>query len=327
MKLQQQQHELDQGHQLDPSGLTISHTHNDSSPNLNHSHEDLHHQHQHKDQLLRQSRLWSVLPHDLEVKAALDECLGDIYHFTSSAPNSITNSRYSTASHDDTKSVYDHHHGQFEGSVDQDYDAYHDYQAPLPSPPLLKVVVPTTTVTTAVADAVLDHDKPAASSPQQLYQQLLSSSPTSLPPVASSAESTKSLSIASVLPPPVAFPVVDQKGDICAEATEDLDSKDLPPVLLLPGQQEDLVEQRPRAITIKRASTDVVDKKFLNGLFAGTLAKWTNPTSITAPVPPITITTSAMASTTSPVLRRMNVGRGRAVQSGDLADMDPFWDF
>ncbi|KAF8926213.1 hypothetical protein BGZ47_002852 [Haplosporangium gracile] len=337
-QLQQQQHELDQGHQQDPSGLTISHnhshshTHSDNSlnhnPNHNHSHGDLYRQHQHKYQHLRQSSLWSVLPHDLEVKAALDECLGDIYHFTSSAPNSITNSRYSTTSQDDTKSVYDnHHHDQFEGSVDQDCDAYHDYQAPLPSPPLLKVVAATTIVTAAVADAILDHDKLAASSPQQLYQQLLSSSPTSLPPVTSSVESTKSLSIASVLPPPVAFLVVDQKDDICAEVTEDLDSKDLPSVLLLPGQEEDLIEQYPRIITIKRTSTDVVDKKFLNGLFAGTLSRWTNPTPTTAPVPPIIITASAIASTTSPVLRRMNVGRGRAAQSGDLVDMDPFWDF
>ena len=274
---------------------------------------------------MRQSRLWPVLPYDLEVKAALDECLGDIYHFTSSAPNSITNSRYSTrTSHDDTKSVY-----QYEGPMEEGCDIYHEYQAPLPSPPLLKGVVATTTVTIAVADAVrLDQDKSSApSSPQQLYQQLSSSSS----PVASSAESTKSLLIASTLPPPpVAFLVLDQKNPIrAAEVVEDPDSKDPPSVLLLPSQQqEDLIEQYPRAMTVKRASTtEVVDKGFLNGLFAGTLSWWTKPTSTTAPVPPIVITTSAMASTTSPMLRHVNRNRGRAAQSGDLVDMDPFWDF
>ncbi|KAF9275074.1 hypothetical protein BGZ88_002574 [Linnemannia elongata] len=315
--------ELDQGHhQQDPSGLTISHTISD-----NNSHSDSHGDqlHQHKDQHLRQSRLWSVLPYDLEVKAALDECLGDIYHFTSSAPNSVTNSRYSTrTSHDDTKSVY-----QYEGPMDEGCDIYHDYQAPLPSPPLLKGVVATTTVTTAVVDAVrLDqHKSSTTSSPQQLYQQLLSSSP----PASSSRESTKSLLIASTSPPPpVAFHVLDQNDTIrSAEITDDLDSKDLPPVLLLPGQQQEgLIEQYPRAMTVKRASTtEVVDKGFLNGLFAGTLSRWTQPTPTTAPVPPIIITTSAMASTTSPLLRHMNRGRGRAAQSGDLVDMDPFWDF
>ncbi|KAG0071086.1 hypothetical protein BGZ90_012390, partial [Linnemannia elongata] len=315
--------ELDQGHyQQDPSGLTISHTISD-----NNSHSDSHGDqlHQHKDQHLRQSRLWSVLPYDLEVKAALDECLGDIYHFTSSAPNSVTNSRYSTrTSHDDTKSVY-----QYEGPMDEGCDIYHDYQAPLPSPPLLKGVVATTTVTTAVVDAVrLDqHKSSTTSSPQQLYQQLLSSSP----PAASSRESTKSLLIASTSPPPpVAYHVHDQNDTIrSAEVTDDPDSKDLPPVLLLPGQQQEgLIEQYPRAMTVKRASTtEVVDKGFLNGLFAGTLSRWTQPTPTTAPVPPIIITTSAMASTTSPLLRHMNRGRGRAAQSGDLVDMDPFWDF
>ncbi|KAF9328630.1 hypothetical protein BGZ91_000918, partial [Linnemannia elongata] len=317
------QQELDQGHyQQDPSGLTISHTISD-----NNSHSDSHGDqlHQHKDQHLRQSRLWSVLPYDLEVKAALDECLGDIYHFTSSAPNSVTNSRYSTrTSHDDTKSVY-----QYEGPMDEGCDIYHDYQAPLPSPPLLKGVVATTTVTTAVVDAVrLDqHKSSTTSSPQQLYQQLLSSSP----PAASSRESTKSLLIASTSPPPpVAYHVHDQNDTIrSAEVTDDPDSKDLPPVLLLPGQQQEgLIEQYPRAMTVKRASTtEVVDKGFLNGLFAGTLSRWTQPTPTTAPVPPIIITTSAMASTTSPLLRHMNRGRGRAAQSGDLVDMDPFWDF
>ncbi|KAF9550529.1 hypothetical protein EC957_000203 [Mortierella hygrophila] len=308
--------ELDE--EQDPSGLTISHTIND-----NISHSDSHgDKHQLKDQHV--SRLWPVLPYDLEVKAALDECLGDIYHFTSSAPNSAANSRYSTrTSHDDAKSVY-----QYEGPMDEGCDVYHDYQAPLPSPPLLKDVVATTTVTTAVADAVrMDQDKSsAASSPQQLYQQLLSSSP----PVASSAGSTKSLLIASTLPlPPVAILVLDRKEPIrAAEVTEDLDSKDLPPVLLLSGQQEDLIEQYPRAMTVKRASTtEVLDKGFLNGLFAGTVSRWTRPTPTTAPVPPIMITTSAMASTTSPLLRHVNRGRGLAAQSGDLADMDPFWDF
>lgn len=317
------QQELDQGHhQQDPCGLTISHTISD-----NNSHSDSHGDqlHQHKDQHLRQSRLWSVLPYDLEVKAALDECLGDIYHFTSSAPNSVTNSRYSTrTSHDDTKSVY-----QYEGPMDEGCDIYHDYQAPLPSPPLLKGVVATTTVTTAVVDAVrLDqHKSSTTSSPQQLYQQLLSSSP----PASSSRESTKSLLIASTSPPrPVAFHVLDQNDTIrSAEVTDDLESKDLPPVLLLPGQQQEgLIEHYPRAMTVKRASTtEVVDKGFLNGLFAGTLSRWTQPTPTTAPVPPIIITTSAMASTTSPLLRHMNRGRGRAAQSGDLVDMDPFWDF
>lgn len=317
------QQELDQGHhQQDPSGLTFRHTISD-----NNSHSDSHGDqlHQHKDQHLRQSRLWSVLPYDLEVKAALDECLGDIYHFTSSAPNSVTNSRYSTrTSHDDTKSVY-----QYEGPMDEGCDIYHNYQAPLPSPPLLKGVVATTTVTTAVVDAVRmdQHKSSTTSSPQQLYQQLLSSSP----PAASSRESTKSLLIASTSPPPpVAFHVLDQNDTIrSAEVTNDLDSKDLPPVLLLPGQQQEgLIEQYPRAMTVKRASTtEVVDKGFLNGLFAGTLSRWTQPTPTTAPVPPIIITTSAMASTTSPLLRHMNRGRGRAAQSGDLVDMDPFWDF
>lgn len=317
------QQELDLGHhQQVPNGLTISHTINDNNSH-NDSHGDQHHQH--KDQHLRQSRVWSVLPYDLEVKAALDECLGDIYHFTSSAPNSVTNSRYSTrTSHDDTKSVY-----QYERPMDEGCDVYHDYQAPLPSPPLLKGVVATTTVATAIADVVrLDQDKSSvASSPQQLYRQLLSSSP----PVASSADSTKSLLIASALPPPpVAFLVLDQKDPILAsEVPEHLDSKDLPPVLLLAGQQqEDLVEQYPRAMTVKRASTtEVADKGFLNGLFAGTLSWWAKPTPTTAPVPPIIITTSAMASTTSPMLRHVNRGCGRAAQSGDLVDMDPFWDF
>lgn len=314
------QQELDQGHpQQDPSGLTISHT-----INANNSYGDSHEDQHHKDQHLRQSRIWSVLPYDLEVKAALDECLGDIYHFTSSAPNSVTNSRYSTrTSHDDTKSVY-----QYEGPLDEGCDVYRDYQLPLPSPPLLKGVVATTTVTTAIADAIrLDQDKSsAASSPQQLYQQLLSSSP----PVASSVESTRSLLIASALPPPpVAFLVLDQKDPIrAAEVTEDLDPKDLPPVLLPSQQQEDLNEQYHRAMTVKGASTtEVADKGFLNGLFAGTLSWWAKPTPTTAPVPPIIITTSAMASTTSPILRHMHRGRGRAAQSGDLVDMDPFWDF
>ncbi|KAF9144318.1 hypothetical protein BGX30_013152 [Mortierella sp. GBA39] len=235
----------------------------------------------------------------------------------------MTSSRYSTrTSHDDTKSVY-----QYEGHMDEGCDVYHDYQAPLPSPPLLKGVVATTTVTAAVADAVrLDQDKSsAASSPQLFYQQLLSSSP----PVASSAGSAKSLLISSTPPlPPVAILVLDRKDPIrAAEVTEDLDSKDLPPVLL-PGQQEDLIEQYPRAMTVKLASTtEVLDKGFLNGLFAGTVSRWTRPTPTTAPVPPIIITTSAMASTTSPLLRHVNRGRGLGAQSGDLVDIDPFWDF
>lgn len=221
------------------------------------------------------------------------------------------------------------------------WDAYLDYDRqspPLPTPPLLKDVVAITTVTTASADAVLDQDRPA-SSPQQLYQQLLSSSvpPTGSPPLPvrsswSDEESTKSLLIAPLLPPPVAFLALDHKDDICSEASEDLDTKDVP-LPLLPGQQQDMIEQQKQqeptiTTTIKRVSTTdvVVDKSFLNGLFAGTLTRWTKPTSTLAPVPPITITTFAMASTTSPMLRHMNQGRGRLAQSGDLVDMDPFWD-
>jgi hypothetical protein len=221
----------------------------------------------------------------------------------------------------------------------QGWDAHLDYDRlspPLPTPPLLKDAVATTTVTTAFADAILDQDK-LASSPQQLYQQLVntpaphSGSPL-LPERSSSSDegSTKSLMIAPVLPPPVAILVLDQKDDICAQVIEDLDSSD-PPRALLPGQQhQDGIEQQKQLEpVIKRVSTTdvVVDKSFLNGLFAGTLTWWTKPTPTPAPVPPITITTSAMAFTTSPILRRMNQGRGRPAQSGDLVDMDPFWDF
>ncbi|KAG0282168.1 hypothetical protein BGZ96_000779 [Linnemannia gamsii] len=245
--------------------------------------------------------------------------------------------RYSTSttSHDDNKSAYQESMDQSHG-----WDVYLDYDRqspPLPTPPLLKDVVAITTVTTASADAVLDQDRPT-SSPQQLYQQLLNSSapPTSSPPLPvqpswSDEESTKSLLIAPLLPPPVAFLALDQKDDICSEVSEDLDTKDLPlPLPLLPGEQQDAIEQQKQQepiiiTTIKRASTTdtVVDKSFLSGLFAGTLTWWTKPTPALAPVPPITITTSAMASTTSPMLRHMHQGRG---QSGDLVDMDPFWD-
>ncbi|KAF9910739.1 hypothetical protein EC991_005724 [Linnemannia zychae] len=164
-------------------GLILSHQHDNNNNNSENQHPPF-------QQQQGQTQLWSVLPHELGLEAALGECLGDIAHFSPVSANSVINRSSSSTTtsqdddddDDDNKDVCQHHHHDEQDvaipspSLSSHSGALQDsepiYRHPLRSPTLVKDAVVTTIVTTVFADAVLDlnRDLQVASPLQHLYQ-------------------------------------------------------------------------------------------------------------------------------------------------------------
>ncbi|KAG0213631.1 hypothetical protein BGX33_002784 [Mortierella sp. NVP41] len=299
---------------------------------IRHHHRHTQSQPAHGDNDRRENRLRSIFPHnpDQGLEAALDECLGDTNHFALlSSPTAPTPS----SSSDDN----DNHQGQLQVPANQgDDQSPRCASAPPPlqaqdeldrlkSPAFLKRAITTTILTTATAVAVWDLDLNQA--PQRRFQRLLSPPPvpesvfsdhlppTSPPPTCSSASSTMSsitINVAAAIPlPPSPVDECFAFKDVF-EVTKEIPVK-IDDKLQSPSGPQPPQEQEPTLRSRNKKTNTILDAGFLNGLLAGTIGWWTKP----SPVPASNATTLR--------LRHVN-RRRRGPLSGDILDMEPFWD-